>query len=563
MIKSVEVKNLKRFRGSCFELNDSIVLAGPNNAGKSTLLQGIATWKLGLDAWISQRKVDRKRVALKRTGVGIPRANLTTVPLREMNLLWEDRRVSDGPGKPRLVEIIVKGETEGKSWECGLEFQYSHPELIYVRPLHAKTLSAEKILEFPPVAAEELEVVYIPPLSGIERDEPRRELGMQNLLIGLGRPGEILRNLLWEIADLDPDSWNELANIIESLFGIQILEPSYSPIQPYIVCEYRESKRSRPLDLSNVGSGTLQVLLLFAFLFARPATVILVDEPDAHQHIILQRQVYDLLRKAARKRKGQFIVATHSEVVLDATEPNRVLSFFGNTPHLLVNITDRDRVREALKHLTTTDLVLGDGVGSILYVEGDTDERILLEWAKIIDHPAQDFLESPVIHKLNGRKPKDAKVHFFAMKAVFPKMRAICLLDGDNREEEDEQLNKDGLVTLRWNRYEIENYLLHPEAIKRFVGNQPLLTAVVDAAFKEHMPENVDFFGDNVSLTRIKASEEFLVPLLDKTGNNTPKKDLYLLASVMTEDEIHHEVLDKLDRIAEVLKLPAATNDPA
>ena len=405
--------------------------------------------------------------------------------------------------------------------------------------------------------------MHIPPLSGIEREEPRREQGMQNLLIGLGRPGEILRNLLWEIADLYPDSWNELANSIESLFGIEILEPSYSHTQPYIVCEYRESKRSRPLDLSNVGSGTLQVLLLFAFLFARPATVILVDEPDAHQHIILQRQVYDLLRKATRKRKGQFIVATHSEVVLDATEPNRVLSFFGKTPHLLVNNTERDRVREALKHLTTTDLVLGDGVGSILYVEGDTDERILLEWAKIIDHPAQGFLESPVIHKLNGRKPKDAKDHFFAMKAVFPNMRAICLLDGDNRGEEDEQLDKEGLVTLQWNRYEIENYLLHPEAIKRFVGNEPLLTAVVDAAFKEHMPEHVDFFGDNVSLTRIKASEEFLVPLLDKTGNNTPKKDLYLLASVMTEDEIHHEVRDKLDRIAEVLSPPATTNDPA
>ena len=31
---------------------DSVVLARPNNAGKSTLLQAIATWKLGLDRWV-------------------------------------------------------------------------------------------------------------------------------------------------------------------------------------------------------------------------------------------------------------------------------------------------------------------------------------------------------------------------------------------------------------------------------------------------------------------------------------------------------------------------------
>ena len=47
MIRRLTLKNFKRFREQSFELTDSIVLAGPNNAGKSTLLQAIATWKLG------------------------------------------------------------------------------------------------------------------------------------------------------------------------------------------------------------------------------------------------------------------------------------------------------------------------------------------------------------------------------------------------------------------------------------------------------------------------------------------------------------------------------------
>ncbi len=65
MIRRVTVRNFKRFREETFELADSVVLAGPNNAGKSTLLQAIATWKLALDRWVSLRAGSK---AVKRSG---------------------------------------------------------------------------------------------------------------------------------------------------------------------------------------------------------------------------------------------------------------------------------------------------------------------------------------------------------------------------------------------------------------------------------------------------------------------------------------------------------------
>ena len=554
MIRRVTIRNFKRFREHPFELADSVVLAGPNNAGKSTLLQGIVTWKLGLDRWIAQRKGDKKSKAVRRSGVAVTRTDFTPVPLREMNLLWEDRRVSgERPGLPRLIEIIVEGE----AWSCGLEFQYANPELVYVRPQQAKTLDREAILNFPPPAAEKLDIVHVPPLSGIERDEPRHDQGMQDLLVGQGRPGEILRNLLWEIAEKHSEGWEEVKKYIHELFRFELLQPSYSPAQPFIVCEYREPNHSRPLDLANVGSGTLQVLLLLAFLYARPATVILLDEPDSHQHVILQKQVYDLVRKVAHERGGQIIVATHSEVVLDATEPARVIGFFGHSPHPLSSKLQRDQLREALKRVTTTDLLLAKEVGAVLYVEGESDEKILTEWSRILDHPARHFFQRAVIHWLGGRSLNEAKAHFFAMQAVFQETRALCLLDGDNRDEPDEETTQAGLAVLRWRRYEIENYLLQPEVIKRFV-NFPLMENEIEDVFWRQVPPGTDLFGDHVSLVRVKASTEFLVPLLEHSilenmGMSTPKKDLYLLASVMHKDEIHPEIVEKLDRIAESL----------
>ena len=560
MIRRVTIRNFKRFREEMFDLADTVVLAGPNNSGKSTLLQAVATWKLALDRWVAQRAGGK---AAARSGVAIPRADFTAVPLREMNLLWEDRKVTGprGMASPRrMIEIVVEGEDGGESWECGIELEYKNRELAYARPLGAKELDLGAIRAFPPEAARSVDIVHVPPLSGIERDEPRRDRGMQDLLIGQGRPGEILRNLLLEIADdADAEKWRALASRVRELFRIELTRPAYSPAQPYILCEYREAGRRRPLDLSNAGSGTLQVLLLLAFLYARPATVILLDEPDSHQHVILQRQVYDLLRKVAGELGGQIVVATHSEAVLDSTDPDRVIGFFGASPRALADRNERDQVREAFKHATTTDLLLMREFGAVLYVESESDAKILAEWARTLDHPARRFLDRPFVHWLRGRNLREAKEHFFAMQAVAPAARALCLLDGDDRDDPDEETTKAGLVVLRWRRYEIENYLLQPAAVLRYVG-LPLAAKVVDEEFRRHVPPGTDPFGDHVSLVRVKASDEFLTPLLERAGRATPKRDLYMLAAAMTAEEIHPEVREKLDRISESLAPPTGSD---
>ena len=516
MIRRVRLGSFKRFRDQCFELEDSIVLAGPNNAGKSTLLQAIATWKFGLDYWVAQREGGSK--AVKRTGVAITRRDFTAVPIREMNLLWKDRLVSggEGPGASCLVVLVVEGRSNGEDWECGLEFQYANREMVYVRPLCAKHLDTDAINAFPPQAAKELQVVHVPALFGIQRDEPKHERGMQDLLIGQGRSGDILRNLLLEVGDQTAtggdarareSSWKSLTGHMRDLFGIDLTRPSYGAGQPYITCQYRESSgesslghkssRTRPLDLGSVGSGTLQVLLLLVFLYARPGTVMLLDEPDAHQHIILQRDVYALLRKIAREREGQVIVATHSPTILDATEPERVLSFAGGTPQPLRTAAERDRTIEALRQLNTTDLLLGQDVGAVLYVEDHSDERILRAWARILDHPLQAFFSHAYVHWLGGRRLEHAREHHFALHGAFPGIPAVCLLDGDNREASVRESTRLGMEVLRWKRYEIENYLFNPDAINRFL-DFPLGIDNVKRELRKMVPPGADVFGESV-----------------------------------------------------------------
>ena len=548
MIRRVTVRRFKRFDEQVFDLADAVVLAGPNNSGKSTLLQAISTWKFALDRWREKRTGSKAR---KRSGVSVTRDRFTPVPLREMNLLWEQRLVMIGSRRPRRIQIEIEGEGVGGGWTCGLEFQYANPELLYVRPLGADHMTPEDFDSFPPPEAAALEVVHVPALSGIAREEPRHERGMQDLLVGSGRPGDILRNLLLEVSQ-DPGAWKALTVDMRDLFGVALEAPVSAPAQPHITCEYREPGARRSLDISNAGSGTLQVLLILAFFHARRASVVLLDEPDAHQHVVLQKQVYERIRKASAARKGQLIVATHSEVLLDATDPENVVGFFASGPRPLADHRDRTGLQEVLRRITTAELLRARECGAILYVESGSDEYILREWARILNHPAQGFFERANTYRLLGSDQHKARNHFQTLRRQLPDLPGVCLLDRDNKETAEDETQQ-GLTVLRWDRYEIENYLLHPDAIRRFVGGPLPSLLTVTQEFEYQIPKDADLFGNIPALVRVKASDELLLPLLERAGLRTKKTDLYRLAAVMKPEEIHPEVRRKLDRIASVL----------
>ena len=64
--------------------------------------------------------------------------------------------------------------------------------------------------------------------------------------------------------------------------------------------------------------------MLLTFLNTRPATVLLLDEPDAHLHVILQDAIYGELHEVAARQRSQLIIATHSEVIINSVDPREL-----------------------------------------------------------------------------------------------------------------------------------------------------------------------------------------------------------------------------------------------
>ena len=127
MITRVTIENFKRFERQEFHLDPVTVLAGPNNSGKTTLIQALSAWAFALERWRTGRGapiIGGHKVSIRRSGQPITRKDFTPLPLSHFNLLWNERatkwrnkdRDSDKVAeemvrRPRPIRIRVEGHS--------------------------------------------------------------------------------------------------------------------------------------------------------------------------------------------------------------------------------------------------------------------------------------------------------------------------------------------------------------------------------------------------------------------------------------------------------------------
>ncbi len=309
--------------------------------------------------------------------------------------------------------------------------------------------------------------------------------------------------------------------------------------------------------------------MLLTFLYTRPASVLLLDEPDAHLHVILQDAIYGELRSVAAKQNSQLIIATHSEVIINSVDPTELCMIL-DQPRRLSNAVERTKLSQALGILTHTDIMQAQAVPGILYVEGYTDVNILREWAKVLNHPAREtlttklFWRPTVWESRTGAPGIKAKDHYEAVTLVRGNLPGLVLLDGDDdRHIPETEITGKGLQRLRWRRYEIESYLVHPAALERFiekvVGPGPM-SAEARKGMRAYLEKTFTsaFLEDPLAANPLieayfeqrKARTEILPPILDAAGlQGFPYTRYHEIAAVMTREEIHLDVIEKLDGI--------------
>ena len=220
---------------------------------------------------------------------------------------------------------------------------------------------------------------------------------------------------------------------------------------------------------------------------ANPASVLLLDEPDAHLEILRQRQIYQVLSETAAETGSQIIAASHSEVILnEAADRDTVVAFVG-PPH---RIDDRgSQVLKALKEIGFEHYVQAEDMGWVLFLEGSTDLAILRDFAEKLDHGARKAL-SVLSSNYVGNQPTRALAHFYGLREAKHDLRGLALYDRlDRTPPADSNLSRE-----TWRRREIENYLCQKSTLLAWADAQGRVQQgeLFGASWRDAMEKSVE-----------------------------------------------------------------------
>ena len=592
-ITYIEIENFKGFKEKVhIDLNNPSVLIGPNNSGKTTVIQALSLWSRAIREWFEKKGSSQSESKI-RYGVGINRLNILDIPVKESRYYWNDTKIREG-AKPITFTLTVGVMMEGREYRICMVFNSRDQESIYCRPDEA-TLKNSELLK----RAKELTFNLLYPMSGIAAgamDQAAEFLindGQMNVLLGQGQTSHVLRNLCYRVYQKSQDDWNELCHFMSVLFQIQLSPPELDEARSILSLNYKPQGGNASLEIALGGRGMQQILLILAYLYIHKNSILMIDEPDAHLEILRQRQVYTILQEVIAKNNSQVIIATHSEVILDeAVDTN--LSFIFNGQSL--NLAADNVIKSTLRNLGVEHYYKARISPHLLIVEGSTDIAMLREFAKKLNHPAirylderlftyytRDIYSQPDIYDAIQRQATPAdkyRDYYFTLKKLVPELNALVLLDSDGADVS--MLNdkmENGMRTLYWKRYELENYFITPDTLVQFIRMQgeDLFTIANVRAMKQAVDETLAemlYEGNTEAVQEYyQAGQQTQIQLLGKIKmslfaeksfqryaklQNVPiplnKGVFYKIINILKPNEVAHEITEKLDAIQKMIE---------
>jgi AAA15 family ATPase/GTPase len=603
MIKNISIKNFKSLKNTeSLTLENSVILIGSNNTGKTTLLQAIALWHLAAKKIVKKnlektqnKNSSKDSPSKRRSGIPITRKEIFAIPTKDLRNIWKDLIV-----KPK-IEIRITALVENQELDLAVEFKYHNEELIYVNTINSESnLLLEK-----PALLDKINIAFLPPMSGLAASE-KRFLDQEAIeeRIGEGATGSVLRNICYRIfkpelfaTSLDESSmnkinsgqenWDFLVKKMEEVFAIKLHQPEMS-VNGDIEIYYSpiiKNQDSTKLEIGSAGRGMQQVLLLLSYLVLKPNSTLLLDEPDAHLEVLKQQNIYNLLKEISTKNGSQIIAASHSEVVLgEAVKNDSVIAFY---PHSQKQLKENDKKHliESLKTIRVEDYYYAQKNGFVLYLEGSTDLEILKTFAKKLNYQeAQKVLNEVFYREVAERIDTNlvwSRKHFKALSHSLEENKTLfglVLLDRDNKSLENQNV-VENLTEEKWEKYEIENYFFYPETLVEFakskeraadlLSSEKLQTAsvVMQNVIKNNIAPAALENREHSYWKNCKASEEIsnLLKIFFKEvglpSGLSAKNNFYELIEFIPENLIDNEIREKLDLIVELTTQAKKIND--
>jgi len=381
-INKLIVKNYKSLKDFSLELKPFMVFIGPNNAGKSNILDCLQFLSEFGEKGDEGRRAVVKRGGFQQIVYDGDESNTITIELQgslkiihkivsykyhvelisitfgRLHIAKENFSVK-GLEKPLLEfpveknEVIVRDENGGKisSLSVGGEnLCLSYFEDINRYPILVKFSSEMKKWTFlnllPPLMKDALPI--------------KKELQLQTW-------GENLPIVLHALQAENPDEFKEIEEILKSaipeLKSLTTGLTSHELGKTYVRITEKNLKLSIPAW--SMSDGSLRLLGLLAALYLpEPSPLVCIEEPENYVHPKLLELIVDLIKTASERT--QVLATTHSPYLVDLLKPEDLFIVEKKEAKTTVRkAKDKKGIKEALRTLGLGEMWYSGSLGGV------------------------------------------------------------------------------------------------------------------------------------------------------------------------------------------------------
>jgi len=514
IIKSLHIKNFKKFQNLTIDLQTLDCLVGGNNSGKSTILQALALFDFCLHQCLS--KTNGNPITLKKRT--ITEDDFVILPVTKSIDLWYDR-ILNTDNNHVLIAITVFFDNE-KQVKTTLELNFNRFIIETETDLDEKWLTD----------LQKFKIAYLPVFSTFQiKEEKRTQLAVKNEL-GRGNVNIVMRNLLLALKEANREQ--ELIDLMQRAFpNIEKMSIEFDEASmQFISVTYLEKGKKKEFDISSAGSGFQQFIYIFGFILLEKPNIILLDEPDKHLHGQLQKALLYELERLIKNEKQVFL-ATHSRDLITAVLPENIIHLYdGNAERLELDYQVFNAL-ETLGSMENTQLVVLQEYKRVIVVENKDDWDIIQHFCKLIlgETQMQEVCKRFAVCFAYGNPYKQDMPRFRkSLQDIFTKkagksVKMFVIADRDYFPYPEELINdlqkkelnfnksaENHITWHIWQRNEIENYLIDISVLMRLIKPKPQAQISIDEQlFRHKYTQLIDEQKDNVEARFMKGFEEY------------------------------------------------------
>lgn len=462
MIKSISLQRFKGFKNTTVHLTDFSILMGGNNSGKSSILQAINLLLTSLNKKSYLISWTDGHANISSSGAYYT-GNIPGISLSDVNDIFYLQRTRKGRGGGSESGLILSCEAEENIYR--LQFTQQFGKNLYYKCVS----SADEIKEQPEFSRP----LFISGFVGIsENEEKLYSLALEDRL-SKGRVSSILRNILIELSSKYPEGFQALTKRLKKDFNFNIEKPIFEENKDLnIHSSYIEKIEGNNFksDYSSLGYGLLQILQILATIYLycpKQCNVILLDEPDAHLHPDLQKQLLDTLREIKDELGVQIIMATHSIHIIQNADCSEVIPV--SKKQDVRPIASKDDLDDCI--VSVDSYYLGKAIirNKVIFIE-DRNIDIIKYFDKLMETNIFTGYNSYDIVKGIG---KDSKQPYEIKTYLSNKgydIKVCFVVDRDGLPDDYVNLLKAeaerrNVILYVLDKHEIENYVLKPDLI--------------------------------------------------------------------------------------------------